>query len=293
MQRLMITALAALALTAGCSGNRNLGPATGSAGTSSGTGTGTNTGSTAVSLGSGTVANFQSGIVAITTASLSSGGTTSLQVTLVNTTTTALYTTATSVTFTSPCQSKGEASIVATPASGSAPASNTVTTSSGTATATYTATSCSGADLITATATVNGKTLTATGTVTVAPPAAGAIKFISATPSRMSMKSAGSARGSATSSVIFNVLDSTGVPRAGAPVTFALTSTAGGISISPPSAVSDANGQVQTLVSGGTVATKASVSASTMGGNGSMIGTESNPLTVECSWPFEGSCWSK
>lgn len=288
MHRPMITALAALALAAGCSGNRNLGPTT-SSGT--GTETGTGTGSTTVSLGSGTAANFQSGVIAILTNPVSTGGTTSLQVTLVDQATAALYTTATAVTFTSPCQVEGKASIVAT---GTTPASNTVTTSSGTATANYTDTDCNtSTDKITATAIVKGQTLTAVGTVTIAQAAvAGAIKFISATPSRMSMKGAGSAAGSATSSVIFKVLDSSGVPRAGAAVTFALTSTAGGISISPASAVSDANGQVQTVVSGGTVATKLTVSASTMGGKGSMIGTESDSLTVECSWPYGGSCGS-
>jgi hypothetical protein len=76
------------------------------------------------------------------------------------------------------------------------------------------------------------------------------------------------------------VLDTSGGPRAGATVTFSLNTSVGGITIAPASAVTDANGQVQTIVSGGTVATTVRVTATTTASGGQMISTESNALTV-------------
>jgi len=283
MHKSLIILCASVALLAGCSGNGNLGAATASSGSGSGsgTGTGTGTGTTTLSLGSGSGSSFQAGAIAISTTSLSAGGSTSLQVSLVDQTG-ALYTTSTAITFNSPCQSQGLATISAT---GVTPASPTVTTTTGTASATYVATGCSGSDVITATATANSQTLTATGTVTVAQAAIGSIKFISATPSNITLKGVGSAGGSATSTIIFQVLDTSSGPRAGATVTFTLNTSVGGITMSPASAVSDANGQVQTIVSGGTVATTVRVTATTTASGGTKISTQSNALTVSTGIP--------
>ena len=154
----------------------------------------------------------------------------------------------------------------------------------GTASATYVATGCSGSDVITASASANSQTLTATGTVTVAQAAIGSIAFISATPSNITLKGVGSTGGSATSTVIFKVLDTSGGPRAGATVTFALNTSVGGITMAPATAVTDANGQVQTIVSGGTVATTVRVTATTSASGGN-ISTESNALTVSTGIP--------
>jgi len=278
MHKLLIIVCASVALLAGCSGNSNLAAATatGSSSSGSGTGTGTGTGTTTVSLGSGTGSSFQAGKIAISSTSLSAGGSTSLQVSLVDQTG-ALYTTSTIITFSSSCAGQGLATIAAT---GVTPASPTVTTTTGTASATYVATGCSGGDVITASATANSQTLTATGTVTVAQAAIGSIAFISATPSNITLKGVGSTGGSATSTVIFKVLDTSGGPRAGATVTFALNSTVGGITISPATATTDANGQVQTIVSGGTVATTVRVTATTTASGGAKISTQSNALTI-------------
>src|ERR1019366_8545400 len=112
-----------------------------------------------------------------------------------------------------------------------------------------------GSDAITATASANSQSLTASGTATVAQAAIGSIAFISATPANITLKGVGSAGGSATSTVIFKVVDTSGGPLAGAPVMFTRNTSVGGITMSQASAVSDANGQVQTIVSGGTVAT--------------------------------------
>jgi len=281
MRRLSIIALAGVALLAGCSGHRNLTSASATTSTGTGTNTGTGTATTTVFIGSGTPgANFQTGDIAISTPALSAAGSTTLQVSLEDQTTGTLYTTSTVITFTSPCETEGKATIVATPASGSTPASSSVTTTTGTATATYTSNGCVGSDLITASASVAGQTLKALGTVTIAQAAAGAIKFLSATPANIALKGVGSAGGSATSTVIFKVLDGSGAPRAGAAATFALNTTVGGISIAPATAVTDANGEVQTTVSSGTVATTVRVSGTTTATGGAKISTESGALTT-------------
>ncbi len=276
MRRLSIIALAGVALLAGCSGSRNLTSATASTSTATNTGTG-NT-ATVLYIGSGTPGpNFQPGVLAISTPTLSAGGNTSLQVSIEDQTTGTLYTTSTVVTFTSPCETAGKATIVAT---GSTPPSSSVTTTTGTATATYTANGCVGGDLITASASVDGQTLNALGTVTVGQAAAGAIKFVSATPMNIALKGAGSVGGLSTSTVIFKVLDGSGAPRAGAEATFALNTTVGGISIAPATALSDANGEVHITVSGGTVATTVRVSGTTTAAGGAKISTESGALTT-------------
>ena len=254
-------------------------------GSSSGGSSGGGTGPTlTLAMGSGTGTSFQSGVLAVSSASLSAGGSTSLQVSIVDENQ-ALYTTATQITFSSPCQSKGLATITAT---GSSPAGPTITTSTGAATATYVATGCSGTDTITASAAANSQNLTATGKVTVAAAQVGSISFISATPSNISLKGTGTTTGgtsTATSTVIFKVLDTSGGPRAGATVTFALSTTVGGITLSPASATTDVNGQAQTVVSGGTVATSVRVTATTTAADGNAISTESSALTVSTGVP--------
>jgi len=276
MRRLSIIAWAGLALLGGCSGTKHFT----ASGASSATGTGTVTGTvTTLSLGSGTGASFQAWVIAISTAALSAGGSTSLQVSVVDQTGVP-YTKPVTITFSSPCASLGTATIVATPASGSTPASSSVTTSTGTATATYTAAGCVGGDVISATANANNQALSASGTVTVAKAATGAIKFISATPANIALHGVGSAGGPATSTVVFKVLDGSGEPRAGAAATFALNTTVGGISIAPARAVTDANGEVHATVSSGTVATTVRVTGTTAASGGAMISTESDALTA-------------
>lgn len=270
----IIACVAMAALMAACSGGAKT-----IVGTTGTTGTGTTgTTKTVLSMGSGTGSSFESGKLAISTSSLSAGGSTSLQVSIVDQTG-ALYTTSTTVTFSSPCQSQGLATIDAT---GVTPAAPTVTTTTGGASATYAATGCSGSDVVTVTATANGQSLTATGTVTVAAAAIGSISFISATPSNITLQGEGS---TATSTVVFKVFDTSGGPRAGATVNFSLNTAVGGISISPASATTDANGQVQTVVSGGTVATTVRVTASTTTTTGTVISTQSSALTVSTGIP--------
>ncbi|MGD8827109.1 MAG: hypothetical protein PVG21_00295, partial [Gammaproteobacteria bacterium] len=154
-----------------------------------------------------------------------------------------------------------------------------VTTSTGTATTTYVATGCSGTDNITATASVNGQTLQATGSLTVQPASLGSIQFVSATPTTIGLKGTGGAGQQETSTVVFKLLDSSGGPVSGQDVDFALSTSVGGIVISPTTATSDANGRVQTVVQSGTVATSVRVTATAVG-TSPTISTQSDQLTV-------------
>ncbi|MFI4890291.1 MAG: hypothetical protein ACHQIL_07145 [Steroidobacterales bacterium] len=281
MRRLSIITCLSLVLLAACGGSAHLG--TSGAGSSSSSGGSSSGGTkTTVSMGSGTGSGFQAGIIAISTASLSAGGSTSLQVSLVDQTG-AAYTTSTTVTFSSPCVGQNLATITGT---GQAAGTASVTTTTGTATATYVATGCSGSDVVTATATANNQNLTASGTVTVAQAAIGSIQFISANPKTITLKGVGSVGGSATSTVVFQVLDSAGGPRPGATVNFSLTTTVGGVTYTPHSGTTDANGKIQTVVSGGTVAEPVRVIATTTNTTtGATISTESNALTITTGIP--------
>jgi hypothetical protein len=234
---------------------------------------------TVLSLGSGSGASFSAGAIAISATSLSAGGSTSLQVSLVDQHGNP-YTTSTAITFSSPCAGQGLATIAAT---GVTPASPTVTTTTGTASATYVATGCSGKDVITASATANSQSLTANGTVSVAQAAIGSISAGTPNPTSITLK--GASGGSATSTIVFTVLDTSGGPRAGATVTMSLNSTVGGITAAPTTAVSDASGKVQTIVSSGTVATTVRVTATTQTAAGATISTESNSLTISTGIP--------
>lgn len=226
-----------------------------------------------VTMGSGIPPAFSAGTIAIAVPSLSAGGGTSLTVSLV-TADSNLYLVNTTITFSSACIAQGLAT---------APP---VSTSTGVATTTYSATGCSGADVITASATAEGRAISATGSVTVAGAVVGSIEFISATPQKIGLQGTGGVGLPETATVVFRVVDSTGGPVAGAGVAFALDTSVGGITFSPATAVSGADGRVQTVVTSGTVATTVRVSATetTLG-----IGTQSSQLVITTGLPDQDS----
>jgi hypothetical protein len=229
-----------------------------------------------VSMGSGTGVNFQSGVLGITNAALSAGGSTTLQAVLQQSDG-SLYTSSAVVNFSSPCAAQGLATIT-----------NPVTTTSGIASATYVATGCSGSDVITASSTVGSSPVSAAGTVTVAAGTIGSVIFVSANPANVALRGTGSSGHPEVSTVIFRVLDSSGGPRVGTTVNFSLNTTVGGISVSPATAQSDANGNVQTVVQGGTVATTVRVTA-TVQGVTPVLSTQSNQLTITTGIPDQDS----
>ncbi len=158
-------------------------------------------------MGNGSGSSFQSGMIGLSSANVSAGGTTSLTITVVDQNG-VLYTAApVIVSYSSTCISNGVAAIAPSGTSTAGTTADTVTSSTGTIDATYTAKGCSGADVITATAAVGSANLTATGTVTVAAAAIGSIQFETATPPSIGLKGTGLHE---TSTVIFKVVDATG-----------------------------------------------------------------------------------
>ncbi len=230
-------------------------------------------GAVIVTMGSGIPPAFNAGTIAVAVPNLSAGGGTSLTVSLA-TADGNLYLQNTTITFSSACIAQSLAT---------AP---TVSTSIGVATTTYSATGCSGADTITASATAEGRAISATGLVTVTPAVVGSIQFISATPQKIGLQGTGGVGLPETATVVFRVVDSTGGPVAGSAVDFALDTSVGGITLTPASAVSGADGRVQTVVKSGTVATSVRVSA-TVTGLG--IGTQSSQLVVTTGLPDQDS----
>jgi hypothetical protein len=123
----------------------------------------------------------------------------------------------------------------------------------------------------------------------------GSIEFVSATtipptnPATISLKGTG---GVETAQVQFKVVDTGGNPVSGKTVTFALSTTVGGITLTPtPSvATSDAAGLVVTNVNAGTVSTPVRVTATTSGATpGSTLTTQSNGLTITTGIPAQDS----
>jgi len=230
-------------------------------------------------MGNGSGSSFQTGMIKVSSNSVSAGGSTSLEVSIVDQKGTLYTAAAVTVTFSSTCISQGLASVTASGSSSAGSSANTILTSTGTADATYTSKGCSGADVITASATVAGASLAATGTVTVATAATGSIQFKSATPMTIGLKGTGQP---STSTLIFEVLDASGAPKPGVTVNFSLSTSVGGLSLSPASATSGANGTVQTVVSSGTVHTSVTVTATIAS---PALTTQSSQLTVTTGIP--------
>jgi hypothetical protein len=257
-------------LMAGCGGGGGPPTAGGSiVGGSPGSGGGGDTTTPVYSMGSGSGTAFQAGQIAGNgSGMLSAGGSTSLTVSIVDQQNVLYVGDELAVNFNSPCIAQGLATIN-TPA----------TTSTGIATATYVAKGCGGTDLVTATAAVGSQNLTATTTLTVATAAVGSIEFVSAEPDTIALRGASGPGRPETSTVVFKVKDSTGGVRANTPVRFDLVSTLGGdATFEPETATSDVNGNVQTIVRSGTVATTVAIKATVTGSTS--IFTQSSNLAI-------------
>lgn len=268
----------AFALAYGCSsgGSGSLGAGDGGAGGGGDDGGGGgDTGS--VQLGNGTGAGFMPGEIGVAVPDLAAGGATTLTVTIVDENGNLVTGAPVDVSFSSVCSTQGLAVI-----------DSPITTATGIANSNYAASGCNGADVITATATVEDTELVASGMVTVAPASVGSIEFVSADPTNIGLQGTGGSGRSETSTVIFRVVDSTGGPVSGEEVTFTLNTTVGGISISPSMATTGANGQVQTVVQAGTVATTVRVTARVVGSTPT-IATQSDQLTITTGVPDQDS----
>jgi hypothetical protein len=161
-----------------------------------------------------------------------------------------------------------------------------VATVAGVATGSYRDNGCAGTDAVSAS--TAGITSASTNLV-ITPPTVGSIQFVSATPASISLKGTG---GVETSQVVFKVIDTGGNPFSGRTVTFGLSTTVGGITLTPtPStATSDANGLVVTNVNAGTVSTPVRVTATTAGATaGTTLTSQSSALTITTGIPAQDS----
>lgn len=150
------------------------------------------------------------------------------------------------------------------------------------------AASSAGSYVITASATVGSVPLSASANYAVgaAPGTSGSqLTFVSATPQTIALKGTGGAGRQESASVTFKVLDNGGNPVAGQNVSFALNTTAGGITLSPASAASNASGLVTTTVSSGTINTPVRVTATL---NGSVTSL-SDQLVISTGVPEQNS----
>lgn len=165
------------------------------------------------------------------------------------------YTQPVTVSFTSSCTAVGKATI-----------GSPVITQNGVAVASYTDKGCGTADTITATASMPNATLSKTGVINVLPGTAGSIKFIGVDNANIALKGTGGPGRPEYSTVKFQVFDLNGSMLAGRQVTFVFadsnsTTGIGGMSLSPVSSTTAADGTVTTVVTAGTIPTSARVKA--------------------------------
>ena len=119
--------------------------------------------------------------------------------------------------------------------------------------------------------------------------AAGSIQFISAEPEFMSLAGTGGVGYGETSQLIFKVVDIFGNPVEGETVNFNLTTTVGGLTTTPSSAVSNASGLVITTVQAGTISTPVRVTGSVDLDGGETVFAQSDLLTVTTGIPDQNS----
>lgn len=164
---------------------------------------------------------------------------------------------------------------------------SSVNTINGIATATYTAAGCTGDDTVTA-AIVQGNTQTASVTLTLATADVNSIAFLDATPQTIALQGTGGAGRSETSSVSFQVLDTTGSPSAGTDVSFTLSTTVGGLSLTNGQATTNEDGIARAIVQSGNVSTSVRVTA-TIDVDGVQLSTVSDRLIVSTGLPDQNS----
>ncbi|HCG78528.1 MAG: hypothetical protein CSH37_14535 [Thalassolituus sp.] len=238
------------------------------------------------SIGSGTGNAYEEGVLNINTASLSAGGSTQITATIVDTgnggkkIVSQEYT----VIFNSSCASDGRAGF----------SKEDTTTSSGEVTVTYTATGCSGEDFVTFSLYEAGNTAerlaVASGTITVAPAEVGELVFVDYSSPAVSISTIGNNVLPKTSTVTFNVSDTSGNPIANKSVDFRIAPSTGDVSLALDSSVTNEQGNVSVVVRAGTTHTIFSVIATTLGTDGSTeISTSSLPMSVTTGIPDQDS----
>lgn len=158
----------------------------------------------------------------------------------------------------------------------------------GVATATYLNKGCTrGTDVITASIGNSSKTIS----IGVNVASAGAINFISSSSplSSLVLKGSGGLGRSESAQLTFKVVDQTGTGIPGVNVSFAATTTTGGLKVLPTQATTDNQGNVTTSVQSGTIPTPVKVIAQASTSNGSTVSVLSDSLTISTGLPIQKS----
>jgi len=205
---------------------------------------------------------------------LSAGGTVSISASVVNSDNSA-FTTPLDITFSSTCVEEGLASI-----------DSNVSTINGLVTSTYRADGCVGTDTVTAVLSFSGTQYVATTDITVQSDAAGSIVFTEASPTTIVLRGAGGQGLKESSTVRFQVFGAQGLALPNQQVDFSLTTEVGGLTLSPSTALSDAEGFVSTSVQSGNVATSVVVIATLTEAE---ISSQSASLVVSTGVPDQDS----
>lgn len=202
-----------------------------------------------VTMGNGTGADFEEGVIGATVTSVPAGGSSFLSVNLVEFGGEP-YATSVDVTFASECFSESLSTF----------SSETVSSIGGLATTTYTSAGCQGSDVVTATAVAENTVLNAVIALDVESDTVLSIQFVSIDEPILSLRGAG---GVETTDVTFKIIGALGAPVVGESVSFSLQSVPGGVSIAEgkETDLTNADGEVSTTVQSGTVSTTFSVTA--------------------------------
>lgn len=225
--------------------------------------------------------NLKLGALTIGAPTISSYGTTSLSVSVLDGSNSPYTTAAVDVRFSSTCASSGKAVLA-----------QTVKTVNGVATVSYSDNGCAAASASSVTdrvtvLLVGSSAASVTGNISINPSTAGSIRFISATPTTITLKGTGGVGLQETSKVVFKVVDGGGNPVGGKTVDFALSTTVGGITLSNASMLSDqVTGEVFAIVNSGKVSTPVRVIATVAG---TELKTQSDQLSISTGIPAQDS----
>lgn len=233
-----------------------------------------------IALGSGQGSSFIEGQIKTNITNLSPRGATTLQVSIVDAANgnTLIADRDVNVSFRSGCITNNTASI-----------DSPVVTGSGIAKATYTANGCAPTDTVTAF--IDGAQ--ASASIVLSIESADADRIISQDPQFTSIAPAGSGSSSRSSEseVGFQVVDQAGDPVPGVKVSFSISGDTASpttpVTIDPPSAVSDANGDVTTLVIAGSDSTVIRVIAGIETVASGLSETQSPPIAINSTIPVE------
>ncbi|HFB64484.1 MAG TPA: hypothetical protein ENJ60_02995 [Aeromonadales bacterium] len=235
-------------------------------------------GATNVKMGNGSGASFQEGQAAISAATISAGGTTTITVSIVDDSNNP-FTEPVDVNFSSSCSiSNPPTATISTP----------ITTVNGVASSTYLAQGCVGDDPINVIANAGGVNLSSSASVNVLPADVNSIEFVSATPQKIVIQGAGGLGGSENATLVFRVKDTNGDPVNGQLVDFSLNTTVGGIALNPSSATTNSQGEVQTVINSGTKSTTVRVTANINGSSPAIL-TQSSNLVISTGLPDQDS----